>query len=438
MSISRKSIKCEDVAPSLEPFVSIEEFRKIVEYDTTIQIELCKRFNFNKGELANKHILMVGAGTLGNEVAKNLIFSGVANLTIVDLDKYEIWNLPRSPMVSEKDVGRPKAIALAERMAERSPFSATVTGIDADITMLGWGFLKNFDLVLSPVDSLGIRYFVDRGCKLYNVPHITLATTLLKQNNIRDGYMSGDIIVSPAGSDVCYACTEFGGANEIQKRIHCGDGYSADVQPQVMGFSSTIAGIASTIAINYLLGKFQLEDNDALGDLSKKYWKYVLNEVGISYKELSAKNLGAIVYSSPYNKCCFHKGSDICESGEVHWNFDDYGQGQATGHNEIPTIYLSSSTTATELLDMIHNAFKGWSGDIILDLEGWSMLFYSVYKTKDRIIPEEARSDSYIWLLDEALNVKNLSNKLPKEHVYRIAKDGGFDAARLIKLVIER
>ncbi|MCL2061133.1 MAG: ThiF family adenylyltransferase [Firmicutes bacterium] len=435
MGVTKKVSTSASVAPALIPFVAVETYCKQVEYSTVIQVELSKRFNFNKGELASKRVLMIGAGTLGNEVAKNLIYSGVSDLTIVDLDKYEYWNLPRSPMITEEDVGRPKALALAQRCAERSPFSISVTGIDADITMLGWGFFKDFDLILSPVDSLGIRYYVDRGCKLYQKTHITAATGLFKYPHER---MVGDIIVSPAGSKVCYACTELGGAQEIQKRVHCGDGYSAATQPQVMGFSSTIAGIASSIAISFLLGKFQAGLNDGGTEQAKRYWKYSLQEVGLSFKETDAHNLCATKQSSTVETCTYHSGSDILRAGRLVWAFDKHGKKQALGEEQIPTITISKTTTSQQLLSAIKKAFKGYDADgYIIDLEGWSMLFYSVYKTKSRTVPDEVHSDAPTLLIDSYLDVKKFAQKLPRDHIYRIAKDGDFLNARIIRLVVK-
>jgi len=64
------------------------------------------------------------------------------------------------------------------------------------------------------------------------------------------------------------------------------------------------------------------------------------------------------------------------------------------------------------------------------------MLFYSVYKTKSRAIPEEAHCDASTLLVDEYLDVSKLAKKLPREHIYRIAPDGYFTDARIIKLVI--
>ena len=50
-------------------------------------------FDLDKVQCANT--LLVGAGAIGNEVAKNLALSGVRNITIVDMDIIEKSNLNR-------------------------------------------------------------------------------------------------------------------------------------------------------------------------------------------------------------------------------------------------------------------------------------------------------------------------------------------------------
>jgi hypothetical protein len=204
-----------------------------------------------------------------------------------------------------------------------------------------------------------------------------------------------------------------------------------------MGFSSTVAGIASSIAVGCLLGKFQKYQDEGSVDQASLYWKYSLAEVGMIYKETETLNLRAIKSSRRHPYCAYHSGRDILKSGELIWEFGDYGKCQLSGEKVIPEITISGKTTADDFVKEIAGAF-GDTGTCayLLDLEGWSMLFYSVYKTKSRAIPEEVHSDAPVLLVDKYLNVDKLARKLPREHIYRIAPDGYFNDARIIKLVI--
>lgn len=173
--------------------------------------------------------------------------SGVNDITIVDMDAYEYWNLPRSSMVNETSLRRPKALELAKAAAEKSCFSINVTGINANICDLGWGFFEQFDLVLSPVDSAAVRHYIDRGCKLYHIPHITCGT-----GTIGDQF-TGNVVSFPADSVVDLEYVWGNGYRQtLEERRSCSD-IPDETQAQVMGFSAQIAGMTMDLALNYLL-----------------------------------------------------------------------------------------------------------------------------------------------------------------------------------------
>ena len=112
-------------------------------YTEVQRAELDKRFLHSIQELAGKKVLIVGAGTIGNLLVEYAMNSGVSDITIVDMDAYEYWNLPRSCMINETSLRRSKALELAKAAAERSCFSINVTGINANICDLGWGVFSS-------------------------------------------------------------------------------------------------------------------------------------------------------------------------------------------------------------------------------------------------------------------------------------------------------
>ena len=211
-----------------------------------------QRFRYCLDDVSCKKILIVGAGTLGNELLKNLILSGVTDVTLVDNDSYVIENLPRSTLIEKTDIGRNKAEALANRAVLKSPFAANITAVNADILQLGWGFLESFDLIFSPVDNIATRYFLNKGALLTKKPHITLGT-----NFIGDHTFTGEVIYIPHETRACLECIwAIQASVELTKRLQCkGLDEKKELQPQVMCFSSIVAGIASHIGLKYLLKK---------------------------------------------------------------------------------------------------------------------------------------------------------------------------------------
>ena len=386
-----------------------EVYTKEVKYNNQVQQELDKRFNFSAEDIKGKKVLVVGAGTIGNEIVKNLAFSGVDDITIVDMDSYMYYNLPRSPLVSVEDVGFNKAFRLAKRIAEKSPFSIKATGINADITTLGWGFLKQFDLIISPVDSYAIRKYIDRGCKLYNITHITAGTGLDKTKNNR---MVGDVIVAPAGSKVCYVCTESGTMKFLESRTGCSE-QKPETQPQVMGFSSTIAGIASSAALSCLLGKFHNYENgkwkDEDGNLL--YWRMTAAEVGLyegdAGEDVTANNLKSSPYKYQKPRCEYHSVMNKV-------------------NNEINEIIIKGTREKNKIWIKLHEIFED-DNNYVIQLEDWSLVYYLAYTKPSLPCIMVNKGSDYHEDLDQ----------LPKEHVYKIVTDDDWDNFKIVRIIFE-
>lgn len=354
-------------------------FRTSRFYSETQQKEFDKRFLHSITELKGKKVLIVGAGTIGNLLAEYAMNSGISDLVIVDKDAYQYWNLPRSSMVGEDALGKPKALELAKAVAEKSSFSIKVTGINADIYDLGWGFLKDFDIVLSPVDSAAVRQYIDRGCKLYKVPHITCGTGIV------DGDFTGNIIAFPADAPVDLEYIWGNGYREkLKERRSCSD-IAEETQAQVMGFSSQIAGMTMDIALKYLLGRMREHAVTT---------KYILNAIGNGFTRDK-------VALRPFK----------------------YGQLPAGVNSElfsvfsptlgVPTVTFDRNRPKHELWEQLNRMFKEDIPSYRLDLE-WSLN-----------IPVAYRSIGACAKLEIAMNsgVDPTLKDLPPKHIYLVEGD---------------
>jgi proteasome lid subunit RPN8/RPN11 len=357
-------------------------------YYTDVQRkELDKRFLHSIKNLEDKKVLIVGAGTIGNLLTEYAINSGVGNLTIVDMDAYEYWNLPRSSMVGADSLRKPKALELAKAAAERSSFSVKVTGINANICDLGWGFFKDFDLVLSPVDSAAVRQYVDRGCKLYHIPHITCGTGDV------DGEFTGNVVSFPADASVDLEYVWGNGYRKnLEERRSCSD-MPEETQAQVMGFSAQIAGMAMDLALKYLLGKTQ----DA-----KTAWKYVLSSVGNGFDRDKAA-LRTFKYSRLPEQTPSELYDTLAEAGEIkHIEFD-------------------RTHPKGELWDKFSEAFREDISSYRLNLE-WGLNIPVAYRSTDAYAKIE---------VPKACGVDPVLLQLPKEHIYLVEGDEGDYLAEL-------
>ncbi len=162
------------------------------------RFERQKRISWwNQETLKNSNILVVGAGTLGNEVCKNLALLGVGNVTIIDNDIIEEVNLSRSVLMRREDKGKNKADVVAERMKELYD-EINVIPLHHDVVFdYGSANYKDFDLVIMAVDNREARMHINRYCYMWSIPLI---------NGGLDGLIcSVQVIIPP--ETACYECT---------------------------------------------------------------------------------------------------------------------------------------------------------------------------------------------------------------------------------------
>lgn len=121
---------------------------------------------FKKERVKNAHVLVAGAGALGNEVVKNLALFGVGHIYVVDFDRIEISNLTRSVLFRENDARSHafKAEVVARRAMEINP-QIKVTPIVGNLfSEVGFGIYRKVDVVIGCLDSRIARYQLNRLC----------------------------------------------------------------------------------------------------------------------------------------------------------------------------------------------------------------------------------------------------------------------------------
>lgn len=152
---------------------------------------------WDRETVRNARALLVGAGALGNEVAKNLAMMGIAAIAVVDRDTVETANLTRSIFFREADHGQPKVKALASRVREFNP-DVTVIPLKGELEdQVGLGLLRRMDLVFSCLDNRLARRTLNRMCEKVAKPWV-------------DGSMEdlfGDVSVFRPRETACYECT---------------------------------------------------------------------------------------------------------------------------------------------------------------------------------------------------------------------------------------
>ncbi len=132
---------------------------------------------YDVDKVREQHILVVGAGALGNEVCKDLILSGYRHLTIVDMDRIVKSNLNRCVFFSDADAEqeRYKAEVIAEKIGKMER-EAEVEYYTNQIQDFPEDFIKKHDIVMGCVDNVAARLHINAFCYSLRIPYIDGAT----------------------------------------------------------------------------------------------------------------------------------------------------------------------------------------------------------------------------------------------------------------------
>jgi molybdopterin-synthase adenylyltransferase len=138
------------------------------------RLDRAKRIEWFDAEIISKSsIAVIGAGAIGNEVAKNLALSGFKKLTIVDFDIVERSNLARCVFFTEMDalqrVG--KAECLARAISSLAP-GLEAKPISKRVEDLPREFFERHDLIFGCLDNFNARIHVNAHSRAVAKPYI--------------------------------------------------------------------------------------------------------------------------------------------------------------------------------------------------------------------------------------------------------------------------
>ena len=125
-------------------------------------------------KLAQKHVLIVGLGTLGTQSSEMLTRAGIGKLTLVDRDYIEWSNLQRQYLYTEKDAEdrTPKAIA-AKRTLQKINSQTEINAHIMDVTAVELEKLvTGVDLILDGTDNFDIRMMMNDIAQKNHIPWI--------------------------------------------------------------------------------------------------------------------------------------------------------------------------------------------------------------------------------------------------------------------------
>jgi len=205
-------------------------------------------------------VLIVGAGGLGAPAALSLAAAGVGTIGLVDSDTVDLSNLHRQVIYRSADLGRPKVIAAAERIAARHP-EVKVEPVQTRLSPANLHeIFRGYDFVIDATDQIASKYLVNDGAVLHHKPfsHAGVA-----------GFQGQTMTVLP-GDSACFRCL-FPVPPPAEEVPACQD---AGI---IGAFAGAIGFVQAGEAVKYLLGRATLLTNRLLTfDAAAGRWRTVL------------------------------------------------------------------------------------------------------------------------------------------------------------------
>ncbi len=132
---------------------------------------------FDQGVFSESHVLCVGAGGIVSMIAPTLLRKGIGRITLLDDDIVETSNLNRQRFYI-KDVGRSKALALAENLLPECIAETEIHGHPFRFQEAGArGLDLSCDVAICGVDNNPARVAVSRYFRKNGVPVIFTAVS---------------------------------------------------------------------------------------------------------------------------------------------------------------------------------------------------------------------------------------------------------------------
>ena len=124
--------------------------------------------------LFSAHVMVLGLGGVGSFAAESLVRSGFGRVTLVDFDKVCVTNANRQLQAIKGNIGRSKAVTLAERLCLINPEASVQPIVQFYSVATSVELLSlNPDYIVDAIDNMTAKCHLLATCRARSIPVVT-------------------------------------------------------------------------------------------------------------------------------------------------------------------------------------------------------------------------------------------------------------------------
>lgn len=125
--------------------------------------------------LRDFNVAVAGCGGLGGYLIEMLARLGVCHITAIDGDVFDVSNLNRQLLSLPENIGKSKALAAKERVADVNP-EITVTTVESFLTKENaTEILSGHHVICDALDSISARLLIQKAAEELEIPMVHAA-----------------------------------------------------------------------------------------------------------------------------------------------------------------------------------------------------------------------------------------------------------------------
>jgi adenylyltransferase/sulfurtransferase len=189
-------------------------------------------------------VLVAGAGGLGCPVLMYLAASGTGEIGVVDFDTVDESNLQRQVLFGESSIGKNKAEAAVNRLADLNPdnnYKSYPFKLDSRNAV---DLFSKYDLIVDCTDNFASRYLINDACQLSVKPFVHGSIFKFQGQvsvfNYENGPTYRCLFPDPPDADRVPSCSDIGVLGVLPGIV--GSLMASEVLKVILGIGETLSG----------------------------------------------------------------------------------------------------------------------------------------------------------------------------------------------------